>query len=178
MAKRPNYTSPVGTLYFPKLNTPTQFKGKGEPFYEAALDVAGGEGVKFEAALGAYAHLYGQRVGAKIDISGIAGPATAKDGERKVVIPDMTRVKFKVRAETPMRDGTVWNRKPSFVDALGLPFDEEPQIWGGTTCAIVYDIYEWEAQGKYGMTLQPLQIRIVELVTDNRDLTEIGRAHV
>jgi hypothetical protein len=81
------------------------------------------------------------------------------DGEETGNVIFSIRVKNKVGK----KDGKTWDRRPLLIDAKKTPIDVNP--WGGTVARVQAEIYEWEFGGKKGVSLQPLVVQIIELVT-------------
>lgn len=75
-------------------------------------------------------------------------------------------VVFKVRVKNKLRksDGKLWDRRPLLIDAKknDLPTDTNP--WGGTIYRVQAEVYCYH-QPQKGVTLQPLVVQIIDLVT-------------
>lgn len=84
---------------------------------------------------------------------------TDEDGEETGNVVFKCRVKNKLRK----RDGQLWDRKPKLFDAALKPVDVNP--YGGSTYVVSAEVYEWDAGGKKGVSLQPLGVQIIELVS-------------
>lgn len=154
------YTTPIGRLVYPNLNTPRQFNNQGKFSYDVDLDMEGEAGENFVRFLEAYADEYAKRVGKrKMDLDAIVKPAI--DFKTKEELADTTRVKFRVSVIETKRG--IWDKKPAFFRADGTPFETEPQVGGGTLAQIAFTVYEWKAS-THGMTLQPEGVLIHELV--------------
>lgn len=74
------------------------------------------------------------------------------------------RVVFKCRVKNKRRkDGELWDRRPKLFSADLKPIDVNP--WGGSTMVVSAEVYCWDAGGKKGVSLQPLGVQIIELVS-------------
>ena len=74
-------------------------------------------------------------------------------------------VVFKCRVKNKLRkrDGKLWDRKPKLFDAALKPVDVNP--FGGSTYVVSAEVYAWEAGAKKGVSLQPVGVQIIELVS-------------
>lgn len=165
------YVSPAGILVWPRLNEPDAYQGKGELKYKTAVDFEVGATItvdeqeidfaQFIEDLG-NAHALENKKGSRMPQVYLPfGEALDRD---KNEIPGVVRVNFQIKAVTETHKGP-WDRKPAFFNAEGVPFEEEPMIGGGTVAKIAFQVYTWSAAGKLGITLQPLAVQIIELVT-------------
>ena len=61
------------------------------------------------------------------------------------------------------KDGNLWDRKPKLFDASLTPC---PAVipYGGTEMVVNFEVYEWEAGNKKGVSLQPVAVQILKLV--------------
>lgn len=84
---------------------------------------------------------------------------TNEDGDETGNVVFKCRVKNKLRK----RDGQLWDRKPKLFDAALKPIDVNP--FGGSTYVVSAEIYCWEAGAKKGVSLQPLGVQVLELVS-------------
>ena len=84
---------------------------------------------------------------------------TNEDGEETGNVVFKCRVKNKLRK----RDGQLWDRKPKLFDASLKPVDVNP--FGGSTYVVSAEVYCWTAGAKTGVSLQPLGVQIIELVS-------------
>src|SRR5690606_32041585 len=72
--------------------------------------------------------------------------------------------KFKIRVKNRTgKDGKTWDRRPMLIDAKKQPIDVNP--WGGTVARVQVEAYEWEFGGKKGISLQPVVVQIIDLVS-------------
>ena len=79
---------------------------------------------------------------------------------------DTGNVIFKIRVKNKMgRNGKLWDRKPCLIDAQKGDFPTDVAVWGGTEYRVQFEVYEWIAGGKKGVSLQPVMIQIINLVT-------------
>ena len=83
---------------------------------------------------------------------------TDEDGEETGMVIWKIRVKNKLRKS----DGKLWDRKPKLFDATLKPIDKAP--YGGSVYIVSAEVYEWDAGGKKGVSLQPLGVQVLELV--------------
>jgi hypothetical protein len=73
-------------------------------------------------------------------------------------------VVFKIRVKNRMnKKGELWDRRPKLFDAKLKPIDVNP--WGGSKMIVSFDVYEWTAGDKKGISLQPIGVQIIDLVT-------------
>ena len=93
---------------------------------------------------------------------------TDEDGE------ETGNVVFKMRIKNRLnRDGKLWDRKPKQFDAALRPCEVNP--WGGSVLAVSATVYEWDAGGKKGISLQPQAVQIIELVSGGgKDASAFG----
>ena len=84
---------------------------------------------------------------------------TNEDGDETGNVVFKCRVKNKLRK----RDGKLWDRKPKMFDAALKPVDVNP--FGGSTYVVSAEVYAWEAGAKKGVSLQPVGVQIIELVS-------------
>lgn len=93
---------------------------------------------------------------------------TDEDGE------ETGNVVFKMRIKNRLnRDGKLWDRKPKQFDAALRPCEVNP--WGGSVLAVSAVVYEWDAGGKKGISLQPQAVQIIELVSGGgKDASAFG----
>jgi len=84
---------------------------------------------------------------------------TNEDGDETGNVVFKCRVKNKLRK----RDGKLWDRKPKLFDAALKPVDVNP--FGGSTYVVSSEVYAWEAGAKKGISLQPIGVQIIELVS-------------
>lgn len=84
---------------------------------------------------------------------------TDEEGDETGMVIWKLRVKNKLRK----RDGQLWDRKPKIFDAALKPVDVNP--FGGSKYVVSAEIYEWDAGGKKGISLQPLGVQVLELVS-------------
>lgn len=74
-------------------------------------------------------------------------------------------VVFKIRVKNKRRksDGEIWDRRPKQFDAQLRPIDVNP--YGGTVMEVNAEVYCWDTGSKQGVSLQPMGVQILELVT-------------
>lgn len=70
---------------------------------------------------------------------------------------------IRVKNRVGKKDGKTWDRRPLLIDAKKNPVDVNP--WGGTIARVQAEVYEWEFGGKKGVSLQPVVVQIIELIT-------------
>ena len=70
--------------------------------------------------------------------------------------------KIKVKNRTG-KGGDLWDRRPKMFDAALKPIDVNP--WSGTTMIVSAEIYLWSTPDGKGMSLQPMGVQIIDLVS-------------
>lgn len=71
--------------------------------------------------------------------------------------------KLRIKNRLSKKTGELWDRRPKQFDAGLKPIDVNP--WGGSKMVVSFDVYAWDAGGKMGVSLQPVGVQILELVT-------------
>lgn len=82
------------------------------------------------------------------------------DGEETGNVVFKCRVKNKTT-----KAGKLWDRRPMLIDAKKNDFPVDTAVWGGTTYRVQVEVYEWIAGTKKGVSLQPVVVQIIDLVT-------------
>lgn len=156
-----NFVTPIGTLVFPALNEPRDYKGNQQFSYDTGLVLEGEDAEELAAFIDELGE-EAKRIHKKPKVNPVVPYEvhTDKDGEE---IPGQTKFKFKVAAVTKTKKGD-WDRKPAFFDATGTPIEPEPQIGGGTRARIGFQTYLWKNPTQVGVKLQPIAVQVVELV--------------
>jgi hypothetical protein len=150
-------TFPKATLVYPALQRPdTKYGAEGT--YKADIRLSKAEAQPFIDRIQerAKAHIGkkvkpGQKAFYKIE--------TDEDGNPTGNILFNIRVKNRISK----KDGKLWDRRPLLIDAKKLPVDVNP--WGGTVARVQAEIYEYTYQGEKGLSLQPVVVQIIDLVT-------------
>lgn len=148
--------TPKGVAIWPKLTSPdTKFNPLG--VYQVDLAVPFEEAEGFMKKLAAIHKDHTGKV-----------PAKAENTMWKMEIDEETgdetgRVIFKCKIKNIQRkDGTVWDRKPVLWDAKGNRI-QNVNMGSGTVMRLKISVYAWMASGKKGVSLQPLQVQVIEL---------------
>ena len=148
--------SPVGIAVYPALSRPdTKFDELG--IWKADLAVPLAEA---EALMAQLSDIHKKHTGkaAKKSENTMWYLETDDQGE------ETGNVVFKIRVKNRLnKKGEVWNRRPKLFDAALKPIDVNP--WGGTEMVVSFDVYEWDAGGKKGVSLQPVGVPILNLKT-------------
>ena len=77
-------------------------------------------------------------------------------------------VTFKFRVKNKeKKDGSIWDRKPRLFDSSNTPLAPTVNPWGGSTLAVAVEVYCWKAGAKTGVSLQPLAVQVIDLITGN-----------
>lgn len=73
---------------------------------------------------------------------------------------------FKVRVKNKLRksDGKLWDRKPLLIDAKKKDLPTAVNPWGGSVIRVQAEVYCY-TQPQKGVTLQPLVVQVIELVS-------------
>ena len=150
-------STPVGTAVFPALKRPdTKFDELG--IYKADLAVPLSEAEGLMSNLAAIYKGHNGKAPSKNDNTMWYVEEDKESGE------PTGNVVFKLRIKNRIgKDGKLWDRRPKQFDAKLKPIDVNP--WGGTKMAVSFDVYEWSAGGKKGVSLQPVGVQIIELKT-------------
>lgn len=161
--KKIQLTSPKGIAVWPRLTTPdTKFSELGSYNVNLAIDKADAQPL-----IKKLQEIHKDAFGKAAPASGnpMFQPETDKDtGE------ETGRILFKFRAANKeitkgKRAGEIWDRQPTLRDAKGQRITEYPNIGGGTVMKVNFEVYVRGPESpKPGITLQPLQVQIIELV--------------
>jgi hypothetical protein len=181
--KNPSFTTPVMTLNWPKLDKPdygtkeypkpegqyaTKARGQiNSPEVKAFLaQLAPVYRAAIEEAQQAFANL-------KVETRKKLGKVTENplystvyDQETEEPTGEI-EFKFVLKASGVRKDGTKWNTKPDIYDALGVKIVKVPEIWGGTTARVNFEVspYFIPGSGAAGLSLKLRAVQIVELVS-------------
>lgn len=149
-------SSPLGTAVYPRLKTPdTKFDELGQ--YKADIAVPLAEAAPLMEKL------------QTIHKAHTGKPAKKAENTMWIMQLDDAgeetgNVIFKIRVKNrTTRSGEVWDRRPKLFDANLKPIDVNP--YGGTKMIVSFDVYEWVAGDKKGVSLQPVGVQIIELVS-------------
>lgn len=182
--KAPTFTTPSGIFKFPKLNEPdTKFNANGDYSTKFISDLATmGDLIAKLEPIHAKAISEGKEAFAKMDV------ATRKKLEKKGVTftanpffnpmyddkeeeTDGVEFNFKMSAsgvyKTGPKTGQTWTRKPTIFDAKGKPMTKPPQIWGGTTGKVNFEVSPYWVPGQLaaGISLRLQAVQIIDLVS-------------
>ncbi len=70
------------------------------------------------------------------------------------------------------KDGTIWDRKPSVLDAKLRPIKEV--VGGGSTVKIATECYFWNVNGRNGVTLQINGVQVLDLIEREDTASDLG----
>lgn len=149
-------STPLGTAVYPRLKTPdTKFDELGQ--YKADCSVPKAEAEELIEQL--------------IDIHKRHTGKVPKRSENTMFMDEIDdqgnetgNVVFKIRVKNRLnKKGELWDRRPKLFDAALKPIDVNP--WGGTKYIVSFDVYEWNAGDKKGVSLQPVGVQIIDLKT-------------
>lgn len=149
-------STPIGFAVYPRLKTPdTKFDELGQ--YKADIAIPMAEAEELMATLQ--------------DIHKSHTGKAAKKSENTMWIfetddagEETGRVIFKIRVKNRLtKKGDLWDRRPKLFDAALKPIDVNP--YGGTKYIVSFDVYEWTAGDKKGISLQPAGVQILDLVS-------------
>lgn len=163
-------STPVGTAVYPRLKTPdTKFDELGQ--YKADVSVPADIAAPLVEKLMAIWKNHVGKAAKKADNPMFANEVDEAGEETGNVI-------FKLRVKNRMnKKGELWDRRPKLFDAALKPTDVNP--WGGTKYAVSFDTHEWDYGDKKGVSLQPVGVQIIELVTgegNGADASSMGFA--
>lgn len=149
-------STPVGIAVYPRLQRPdTKFDELGQ--YKADISVPKAEAAPLMKVL-QEAHKAHTGKPAKANENTMWFMETDDAGE------ETGNVIFKLRIKNRLnKKGELWDRRPKQFDAALKPIDVNP--WGGTKMVVSFDVYEWTSGDKKGISLQPVGVQIIELVT-------------
>lgn len=157
MAKANTMMSPKGVAGYPRIASPdTKFDELGQ--YKADIAVEASEAKDLMKRLQEIHKSH----------TGKAAPASKNSMFEKEVDEEgeeTGRVVFKFRVKNrTTKTGDLWERQPKVFDAKGNRILDIPNIGGGSTLKVFFEIYEWSAGGKMGVSLQPLKVQLIDLV--------------
>ena len=149
-------TTPLGTAVYPALKRPdTKFHDLGQ--YKADVSIPIETAKPLMDKLSAY---YKEQTGTAAN--------QTENTMFKVETDDQGNTKsalFKLRIKNRMtKQGEVWDRRPKLFGADLTPAPAaDPR--GGSKIKVSFEFYVWEANGKKGVSLQPVAVKIIELVS-------------
>lgn len=187
--KRPSFTkviTPVGTLVYPKLNTPdTKFKADGE--YQGKIRLSAEDSEKvialYEKELKAYWPIAKAELEQKVK-DATTGPAKAKAKKALEEMKEADRpfkpaydddgnetgeyeFNFKSPASFLKDKGKTTEKKVpiklDFFDAKGKPLKVVPEIWGGTSACVAGELRPFSMPIGVGLSLRLKAVQIIEL---------------
>lgn len=161
-------STPLGVAVYPRLKTPdTKFDELGIYKADVAVPLADAEGLMEELQAIHKAHT--------------GKPAKKSENTMWIMEVDEAgeetgRVIFKLRVKNRMtKKGELWDRRPVQFDAALKPIDVNP--WGGSKMVVSFEVYEWTSGNKKGVSLQPVGVQIIDLVTGSGpDASSMGFA--
>lgn len=165
MAKGKSITlvSPKGIAVFPRLATPdTKYNDLGTYQVNLAIEKADAQPL-IKKLQSIHKDAFGKAAKTS-ENSMFANEIDKETGE------ETGRVLFKFRAANKeikkgKRAGEIWDRQPTLRDAKGNRITEYPNIGGGTVMKVNFEVYvRGPEHPKPGISLQPLQVQIIELV--------------
>ncbi len=166
MADSLKITFPKAPLVYPALSRPdTKFDPLGT--YKADVKLTAAEAKPIQAKLQARAKAHTGKA-LKATENSLWKNEVDDDGNETGNVIFSIRVKNKVGK----KDGKTWDRRPMLIDAKKKPVDCNP--WGGTIARVQAEIYEWEFGGKKGVSLQPIVVQIIDLVTGEGREADLG----
>lgn len=168
MAKGTLMLLPKGPAVYPALNRPdTKFDELGA--YKADVAVSADEAKDIIAALQKVAKAHMGKALPKASNS-CWYVETDDEGE------ETGRIVFKCRVKNRTRkDGKLWDRRPMVIDAKKNEMPTDVNVWGGSVIRVQVEIYEWNAGGKKGISLQPVVVQVIKLVSGSGpDLSAFG----
>lgn len=186
------FMTPLGTLVFPKLNKPDEYKGKKT--WQASLKVSREEA---SALIDKYDELYEaaweqaqaeaqerldnaktgtEKAKAKKALEALSQATKAYepvlDDEGDETDEVILRIKMYAEVE---KDGKIRQLKPDFFDAKGKPLKVVPNIWGGTKAYVSGAFIPYNQSIGVGVKLQLNALQIIELSNgSSRDAAGYG----
>lgn len=149
-------STPVGTLVFPALKyADTKFDELGQ--YKGDLSVPLAEAEPLMKQLSGIFKAHTGKAPKKND-NVMWYFQTDDEGEETGNVIFKIRVKNRISKKT----GEKWDRRPKLFSADLKPIDVNP--WGGSRAIVSFDVYEWDAGGKKGVSLQIVAVQIIELI--------------
>ena len=149
--------SPKGIAVYPRLNMPdTKFDELGA--YKADIAVPFEEAKPLMDKLQA---IWKAHTGKPANAT--SNTMWAKETDKETG-EETGRVVFKMRVKNRLtKKGQVWDRQPKVFDAAGNRVMDIPNIGGGSTLKVFFEVYEWNAGGKMGVSLQPMKVQLLDL---------------
>ena len=155
--KTQKFTTPLGTAVYPALKRPdTKFHDLGQ--YKADVSIPIETAKPLMDKLSAF---FKEQTG--------TAPNQTENTMFKVEVGEDGNPKgtvlFKLRIKNRMtKQGEVWDRRPKMFGADLTPAPAaDPR--GGSKIKVSFEFYVWEANGKKGVSLQPVAVKIIELVS-------------
>lgn len=150
--------SPKGIAVYPRLNQPdTKFDELGA--YKADIAVPSEEAKPLIAKLQAIHKAHTGKAASVASNPMFMNEVDKETGE------ETGRVIFKFRVKNRLtKRGDLWDRQPKVFDAKGNMLSTVPNIGGGSTLKVFFEIYEWKTpDGKPGVSLQPIKVQLLDL---------------
>lgn len=177
--RKPLVRTPLGTLQFPKLLKPEQYKGKGDYSYSALLLVSEADAKPFiETAEARFEeHVMEENWSAdQVERARLTRPWKRATDADKNPIPGFLTIKVAVKAGDLQpdgsfgirrKDGTVWDRKPVFFDGSGavIPTDKVPSFGFGTEARFNVEPRAYFISAtNCGLSLQLREVQLIKIV--------------
>jgi hypothetical protein len=176
--KDPIFRTPAGVLNYPFLQEPRGFKGDTDKmYYDTQLILEGAAAAEFAAIVDGFMKAAEKQFPGSPKDRPPIGPVSDRD---RNVIQGKTAFKFRVPATSKnKKTGDVWDRKPMIVNAQGeldrALMDGSTKIGPGTKAKIAFTAYLRLNRGAAGVTLQPVGVQVLDLVTyGGRRVEDLG----
>ena len=151
--KELKFVTPLGVAVYPSLNRPdTKYNDLG--IYKADVSVPIAEAKPLMDRLSVVFKEYTGKEPNKTENTMFK--VEDNDGKSTVL--------FKLRIKNRMtKTGDLWDRKPKIFDSELTPISVNPR--GGRGMRGSLETYAWDAEGKKGIGLEPMAVKIVKLVS-------------
>ena len=150
-------STPAGVAVYPRLKTPdTKFDDLGIYKADVAVPLADAEPLMEQLAAAFKKHT-GKAPKKAENTMWLMEVDEAGEETGNVIF------KLRIKNRISKKTGEIWDRRPKLFDASLKPIDVNP--WGGSKMVVSFDVYEWDAGGKVGVSLQPVGVQILELKT-------------
>lgn len=162
-----------GIAVFPSLQRP-DFKFNDLGIYKASVKLPYDDAVPYMKTIGAAYKAHVGKVHAKKPAKGAKGACwymeTDDEGEETGYVVFNINVKNIKR-----KDGDTWDRKPVLIDAKRNKLGKDVNPWGGSTLTVKMEIYPWTFNSTKGVSLQPLVVQVIDLVSGSgRDVEDVS----
>ena len=158
MAKAAFITLPKGIAVYPALSRPdTRFDELGA--YKADVRIPADQAAPYMEKLAA---IWKEHTGKKLNMADNMMFVVEEDDEGN----ETGNVIFKARVKNKMtKAGKLWDRRPMVMDAKKAKLNTDVNVWGGSTIRVQVEPYAWIAGTKKGVSLQPIIVQVIELVS-------------